>query len=86
SAQNLDEAMELTSRTFERLLPHLGGQSYLGRASRDLLESRSSFGQPAIASADLLAPAECWALRRGQPHHNHGGAGVRCAHLDHGAS
>lgn len=86
SAQNLDEAMELTSRTFERLLPHLGGQCYLGRASRDLLESRSSFGQPAIASADLLAPAECWALRRGQPHHNHGGAGVRCAHLDHGAS
>ncbi|WP_132999623.1 sensor domain-containing diguanylate cyclase [Luteimonas arsenica] len=87
SAQNLDEAMELTSATFERLLPHLGGQCYLSRASRDFLESRAAFGQPAIASSDAMPPDDCWALRRGQPHHLSGGAGnVRCAHLDHGAS
>ena len=86
SAQNLDEAMELTSSTFERLLPHLGGQCYLARSSRDFLESRASFGQPAIASSDALAPDDCWALRRGQPHHNHAGRGVRCTHVEHGAS
>ena len=86
SAQNLDEAMELTSCTFERLLPHLGGQCYLARASRDFLESRASFGRPAISSSDALPPGDCWALRRGQPHHNRAGGGVRCAHLEHGTS
>ena len=86
SAQNLDEAMELTSSTFERLLPHLGGQCYLARASRDFLESRASFGTPAIASSDAFPPDDCWALRRGQPHHNRAGGSVRCAHLEHGAS
>ncbi|HEY4531170.1 MAG TPA: diguanylate cyclase [Luteimonas sp.] len=86
SVQNLDEAMELTTGTLERLLPHAGGQYYLARASRDLLESRASFGQPAIASSDTLVPDECWALRRGQPHHNRAGGRARCAHMEHGTS
>lgn len=86
SAQNLDEAMELTSSTFERLLPHLGGQCYLARASRDFLESRASFGQPAITSSDSLAPDDCWALRRGQPHHTRSASSVRCTHLEQGAT
>lgn len=86
SAQNLDEAMELTSGVFERLLPHLGGQCYLARASRDFLESRGAFGQPAIGSSDAFAPDDCWALRRGQPHLNRAAASIRCAHLEHGSS
>lgn len=86
SVQGLDEAMELTSSTFERLLPHLGGQCYLTRASRDFLESRASFGKPAIPSSDALGPDDCWALRRGQPHHNRSASSVRCAHIEHGAS
>lgn len=86
SAQNLDEAMELTSATFARLLPHLGGQCYLSRPSRDFLESRASFGQAAIDSSEAFAPHDCWGLRRGQPHHNHDATGMRCAHLDHGTS
>ena len=86
STHNLDEAMELTSSTLERLLPHLGGQCYLARASRDLLESRAGFGQAAIASSDAFAPDDCWALRRGQPHHNQDGNRVRCAHVEHGTS
>ena len=86
SAQNLDEAMELTSAVFERLLPHLGGQCYLSRASRDFLESRGAFGHPAIGSSDAFAPDDCWALRRGQPHLSRDGARIRCAHLEHGPS
>ena len=86
SAQNLDETMELTSSTFERLLPHLGGQCYVALPSRDFLESRASFGQPAVGSSDAFAPGECWALRRGQPHHNHRSGSVRCAHIEHGTS
>lgn len=86
SAQNLDETMELTSSTFERLLPHLGGQCYVALPSRDFLESRASFGQPAVGSSDAFAPGECWALRRGQSHHNHRSGSVRCAHIEHGTS
>src|SRR5690606_23219831 len=86
STHTLDEAMELTSSTLERLLPQLGGQCYLARASRDLLESRAGFGHAAIASSDAFAPDDCWALRRGQPHHNRNAEGMRCGHLDHGAS
>ena len=86
SAQNLDETMELTSSTFERLLPHLGGQCYVALPSRDFLESRASFGQPAGGSSDAFAPGECWALRRGQSHHNHRSGSVRCAHIEHGTS
>jgi diguanylate cyclase (GGDEF)-like protein len=87
SAQNLDEAMELTSLTLEQLLPHVGGQCYLGRGSRDFLESRAAFGKCAVASSDTLSPEECWALRRGHAHYNRGGPGaVRCAHIDQRAS
>lgn len=87
SAQNLDEAMALTSGIFRQLLPHVGGQCYLARASRDLLESRVSFGDAAVSSTDAFQPDRCWALRRGQPHHNRGGAGgVRCAHIERGQS
>jgi diguanylate cyclase (GGDEF)-like protein len=87
STQNLDEAMELTSRTFEQLLPHVGGQCYLGRASRDFLESRAAFGESAVSSNDTLSPDECWALRRGQTHYNRGGPGaIRCAHVEQGRS
>lgn len=87
SAQNLDEAMELTSLTLEQLLPHVGGQCYLSRASRDFLESRASFGQCAIASNDTLSHDECWALRRGHAHYNRGRPGaIRCAHVEQGRS
>lgn len=83
SCQTLDEAFALTASTVQVLLPHVGGCSYVLRASQNLAEGVAAFGTPAIASNDLLAPDQCWALRRGQPHrtddqHGH----LRCAHLD----
>jgi diguanylate cyclase (GGDEF)-like protein len=40
-----------------------------------------------VASGDLIAPGDCWALRRGQPHHVDGrSGGQRCAHIDHSGS
>lgn len=87
SAENMDEAMELTAGTIGQLLPHLGGQCYLASPSRDLLESRAAFGQATVASSDVFTPAQCWALRRGQSHHDRAGsAAVRCAHLEPGRS
>ena len=87
SCQNLDEAMEATANVLQRLLPHVGGRCYVGRPSRDFFEAAAHFGREAVASSDLVAPGECWALRRGQPHHLDGReGGMRCAHLAADAS
>lgn len=87
SCQNLDETMELTASTLQELIPHVGGRCYIARSSRDFFETAANFNQEAVASSDLLKPTECWGLRRGQPHHTNGGSGgMRCTHLDTGAS
>ena len=87
SCQNLDEAMEMTASTMQRMVPGVGGRCYVARASRDYFETAVNFGQEAVASADLLRAQDCWGLRRGQPHHTDGAPGaMRCAHLDAGAS
>ncbi|MBJ7574305.1 diguanylate cyclase [Luteimonas sp. MC1828] len=87
SCQNLDEAMEATAFTLRQLVPWLGGRCYVARASRDFLETAAHFGQEAVASGDLIAPGDCWGIRRGQPHHVDGhSGGQRCAHLDHTGS
>ncbi len=87
SCQNLDEAMELTASTLRQLVPHAGGRCYLQRASGNVFESAADFGEESISSSDLLRNEDCWALRRGQPHHTDGGQGkMRCAHLDSDAS
>ena len=82
SCQGLDEALELTTGLLERLLPGVGGQFYALRASQNLAEAVATFGTPAVASADLLTPDDCWSLRRGQPYrtgdqHGH----VMCRHV-----
>lgn len=87
SCQTLDEAFALTSDTIEKLLPHAGACCYVLRASQNLAERVACCGTPPVPSADMLAPGDCWALRRGQPHrtddrHGH----LRCAHLDRDAS
>ncbi len=87
SCNNLDEAMELTASTLQQLVPHGGGRCYVGRQSGDYFESAADFGHASVSSSDLLRNEECWALRRGQPHHTDGTVGrMRCAHLDPGTS
>jgi CHASE3 domain sensor protein len=87
SCQNLDESMELTASTLKQLVPHAGGRCYVGRASGNFFETAADFGREVIASSDLLRNEDCWALRRGQPHHSDGSEGrMRCAHLDAGTS
>lgn len=83
SCQTLQEAMDMTAHVIADLIPELGGRCYILRASQNLAETAARFGREAIASADLLHPNDCWALRRGQIHRSqvHDG-GVRCAHLE----
>lgn len=82
SCQNLDEAMALTGRVVDELLPDAGGRCYVMRASQNLVESAGEFGTAAAASDDLMPPENCWALRRGQVHRTEAGlTGLRCSHV-----
>lgn len=82
SCQTLQEAMDMTAHVIADLIPEFGGRCYILRASQNLAETAARFGREAIASADLLHPDDCWALRRGRTHRSQArDGGVRCAHL-----
>ncbi len=68
SCANPEEALDITARTLEALLPDVAGSVYLLRASNDRAENIVSWGQPAVETSAFLPPHDCWALRRGQPH------------------
>ncbi|WP_372016476.1 diguanylate cyclase [Pseudoxanthomonas sp. 10H] len=78
-----EEAVALTTQLLSRLLPGTGGTLYRIRASQDYAEELAHWGEHVAASAALLPPEHCWALRRGQPHllRAHGET-LRCAHVE----
>lgn len=82
SCETRDEILRLTGETIHALVPGVGGECYLFRASQDFYEIAATFGDAPAASADSVLPNQCWALRRGQPHLVPGGQGPRCDHLD----
>jgi hypothetical protein len=75
------EGLEVTSLFCACLLPLTSGSIYLFRNSADLLELAASWG-PAAPAASTMAPADCWALRRGQVHRYEGIGGLRCRHCE----
>ncbi len=75
------EALQLTSRMLSTLLPGTGGTIYRMRNSQDHAEAMARWGEHAAASADMVSPEQCWALRRGQPQIVEN-EGMRCAHID----
>ena len=82
SCASVAEALRVTGQVVAQLLPRTGGRCYLLRASQDLAETAIVFGAPTLASTDLLLPADCWALRRGQAHClDDARTGVACAHV-----
>ena len=82
SCRSVGEAMELSRRTFTRLLPGDTATVYMLRASNDLLQSTAEWGEHAVPSSEAMAPADCWALRRGQPHGvDDAAAGHVCPHV-----
>jgi diguanylate cyclase (GGDEF)-like protein len=83
SCVRVEEALELTTRLMERLLPGTGGSVYRIRASQDYAEAMAHWGEPWVPSAQMLPPDHCWALRRGQPQLVRGrGDTVRCSHIE----
>ena len=82
SCRSTDEAMEIARRSFARLLPEAAGSIYLTRASQNLTEQRAAWGEAPASSSAVMAPNDCWAVRRGQTYsisdHRHG---TLCAHV-----
>ncbi len=68
SCANPEEALEISARTLEALLPEVAGSVYLLRASNDRAENIVSWGTPLVETSTFLPPSDCWAIRRGQPH------------------
>lgn len=77
-----EEAVALTTEQVARWLPGSVGTVYRIRASRDYAEALAQWGQAASPAPVLVAPGDCWSLRRGLPHTSHAGqTAARCTHL-----
>ena len=82
--QSLQEAFPILEEYGGRLFPDEGGGIYLLNNSENLLEAISTWGDAGLGKTGF-SPEECWALRRGKPHHVAAeiGASARllCRHL-----
>ena len=79
TSQDLGEAGSIIGHFCALAFPGSAGAAYLFAPSRTDLEALAAWGEPRPAPS--IAPSDCWALRRGRPHH----AGdlsrdLRCVH------
>ncbi len=82
SALGYSDANAVLRATAAKLLPGLGGALYVFNNSGDRLELSAAWCWPdGSALADAIAPAHCWALKRGKTHINLPGPDtLRCQH------
>lgn len=79
---NQNEIMDVTHALLPQILPNTSGAIAMFNASRNQLEVMIEWGKPWAGPA-LYNAGECWSLRTGREHHNHGGKnGVICKHLE----
>jgi diguanylate cyclase (GGDEF)-like protein len=79
------ESEVMMERFGSKLFPGERGAIYLYRASRNLLELATGWGEEAQA-VKTFPPEDCWALRRGRVHAIEGGGpDVYCRHLQSAA-
>lgn len=82
SCQAPEEAYEILEELMPSLFKNTYGRIATFNNSRNLIESTIIWGNGSEKSADEFLSQECWALRRGQPHHYHlGGNEPVCAHV-----
>jgi diguanylate cyclase (GGDEF)-like protein len=75
----------VVARSVPKLFVGHGGALFVTRASRNLVEAVSTWGEN-LATEQVFAPSDCWALRRGRTHLIAGGDGILCRHVHAGAS
>jgi diguanylate cyclase (GGDEF)-like protein len=89
SAMGYEDANAVLQATASRLLPGLGGALYIFNNSRDRLDLSTAWSVDGADKAhpQVIAPSQCWALKRGKPHINRGAYGaLRCSHALDGQS
>ena len=82
ACQSVDEACRLTRDWFSRLFPGLSGDISLFSGDHEFLERSFSWGD-APSRSESFRPADCWAIRRGRPHHVGARWGTEMASCDH---
>ncbi|UOD32334.1 diguanylate cyclase [Massilia violaceinigra] len=83
-AEAMEETSEIIAAYLPALLPALSGSLYLYNNSRNVLERSAQWGS-GDEEAEVLAPLDCWALRRGSAHLASGPAALACRHGHAGA-
>jgi diguanylate cyclase (GGDEF)-like protein len=89
SAMGYEDANAVLQATASRLLPGLGGALYIFNNSRDRLDLSTAWSVDGADTAhpQVIAPSQCWALKRGKPHINRVTYGaLRCSHALDGQS
>lgn len=76
---SVSETSQIIASYCTKLLSATPGVLYLYRNSRDLLEEQASWGK-VTSHAAFVEPADCWALKRGQPHLTSGTDDLCCPH------
>jgi diguanylate cyclase (GGDEF)-like protein len=77
---SLQEALVISSHYCSRLLRKTIGSIFLYRNSADMLERGAEWGGENIGS-QMIAPRDCWALRRGHTHQcEEAESALRCGH------
>ena len=71
AADNYEDAAAVMMATSTRLLPQYGASLYIFNNSRDRLDLMRAWNLPeGYHPPQILAPSNCWALKRGKPHIN----------------
>ncbi|MCW1431719.1 GGDEF domain-containing protein [Novosphingobium sp. JCM 18896] len=88
SADSHEDTATVLKATSLELLPEFGGALYVFNNSRDRLDLAGHWNVPSdFVLSETLAPSNCWALKRGKHHVNHGtSTKLRCAHHGSGAA
>jgi diguanylate cyclase (GGDEF)-like protein len=79
---NMEEAGDVIRLIVGRMLPGTRGGVYITKASRNLEELLVSWGDK-WDGAELFAPSQCWAMRKGRSHRsNEDELAMFCQHLE----
>lgn len=88
AALSAEEAYPIIARYGHRLFPDMSGALLILLPSKNHLESAAAWGTEAGSLESLIiAPEDCWALRRGKVHQvGPGSDNLRCTHVDNEAA
>lgn len=78
-AETMEETSDIIGAYLPALMPALSGSLYLYNNSRNVLERSAQWGA-VDDEPDVLAPLDCWALRRGSGHLASSPNALRCRH------